>query len=49
MGTEVGSQLSESLIDELRKERASLWRILFEQSRDGIVVLKVDGSVFEAN
>lgn len=49
MGAEVGGQFSEGLIEELRRDRASLWRILFEQSRDGIAVLRVDGSVFEVN
>lgn len=31
------------------KEETALWRLLLEQSRDGIVILEEDGSVFEAN
>lgn len=34
---------------ELRRDRDSLWHILFEQSRDGIVVLDLEGNVFETN
>jgi len=34
---------------ELRSDRDSLWHILFEQSRDGIVVLDLEGNVFETN
>ncbi len=48
MGTKSG-ELKELSMAELRKDRASLWHILFEQSRDGIVVLDREGRVFEAN
>jgi diguanylate cyclase (GGDEF)-like protein/PAS domain S-box-containing protein len=30
-------------------DEATLWRIFFEQSRDGIVILRDDGSVYSAN
>ena len=31
------------------KEETALWRLLLEQSRDGIVILEEDGRVFESN
>jgi len=49
MGVEVGKQSTEVLLEDLRRDRDSLWHILFEQSRDGIVVLDLQGRVFEAN
>lgn len=49
MKEQVGGQFPEGLIEELRRDRESLWRILFEQSNDGVVVLNVDGGVFAAN
>lgn len=35
--------------EDMLKDEAIRWRILIEQSRDGIVVLDVNGKVFEAN
>ena len=36
-------------VEELLRDRNSLWHILFKQSKDGIVVLEQNGKVFEAN
>ena len=35
--------------EERLKEETALWRLLLEQSRDGIVILDENGGVFEAN
>jgi len=34
---------------EILQEKAGPWRVLFEQSRDGIVIIDLLGNVFEAN
>ncbi|WP_165248292.1 sensor domain-containing diguanylate cyclase [Paludisphaera soli] len=36
-------------LEELIRDEMAVWRILFEQSRDGIVVLDMDGRVVAAN
>ena len=36
-------------VEELLRDRDSLWHIFFKQSIDGIVVLEQNGNVFEAN
>ncbi|MEX2516394.1 MAG: diguanylate cyclase [Gammaproteobacteria bacterium] len=36
-------------IEGLLRDEVALWSILFDQSRDGIVVLKQDGSVYQVN
>lgn len=36
-------------IEGLLRDEVALWGILFDQSRDGIVVLKQDGSVYQTN
>ncbi|MEQ8288719.1 MAG: diguanylate cyclase [Gammaproteobacteria bacterium] len=36
-------------IEELLRDEAALWNILFDESRDAIVVLNHDGSVYKAN
>ncbi|MDD2302727.1 MAG: PAS domain-containing protein, partial [Eubacteriales bacterium] len=35
--------------EERLKEETALWRLLLEQSRDGIVIVDENGGVFEAN
>ncbi|QIB64831.1 sensor domain-containing diguanylate cyclase [Kineobactrum salinum] len=39
----------ERKVEDLISDELALWRILFEQSRDGLVVLEMDGSVYRAN
>ena len=41
--------LEQSAVRELIRDQDSLWHILFEGSRDGIVVLDQEGRVYEAN
>ena len=41
--------LEQSAVRELIRDQDSLWHILFEESRDGIVVLDQEGRVYEAN
>lgn len=43
------AELDHQRIEELLRDEISRWRILIEQSRDGIVVLDQDGKVYEAN
>ncbi|HRP65082.1 MAG TPA: sensor domain-containing diguanylate cyclase [Thauera sp.] len=47
--TAPGSTCVDSDPSALVQNRNSLWHVLFEQSRDGVVVLDEDGKVFEAN
>lgn len=34
---------------EIFRDEIALWKLLFEQSRDGIVILKTNGKVYETN
>ncbi|MBN2403368.1 MAG: PAS domain S-box protein [Spirochaetes bacterium] len=43
------AELDHQRIEEILRDEISRWRILIEQSRDGIVVLDQDGKVYEAN
>ena len=46
---QVNRLLEKSAIRELLRDQTALWRILFEEAWDGIVVLDQSGKVYEAN
>ncbi len=46
---QVNRLLEKSAIRELLRDQTALWRVLFEEARDGIVVLDQSGRAYEAN